>query len=472
MAVMMKLKYVDELSGGRKRFRRRFPKAVAGVLGEEFFQVPMKAREGAALVREQETLLAEYEKIVAKAKRRGAGQGMLSPLEHWREAVADVTAMKEGIVGNLSDDDQQEVLADDLHRRGAAPTMIRALMMPDAEEPPATLLDAKRMYEQEKLGENPGRNSKNRLERVCRRVEAALGPLGQLALVDLRDVHGRKLRDYMLSVPAHGKGGKLLAPLTVERELEVVSTMVNLGIKSFDLEKVAKNPFEGISLATLNRVPQTAWELRDPLPAPVLEAMRVRMTGKLRRPELGLIWRILEGTGCRGAEVVGLRVEDVFIDHKYPHIWVRWHEERSVKTQTSIRAVPLIGDAFEAMKAALALPREGSHMLFARYARENGPDAVSQALMKHLRAVTDDTRHVVYSLRHNMKDRLVTAGVDHRDENRILGHSLGGVGDRVYGGGEARLKAAFEAMQKAHAVSPLLPSVVEGDPSKKIPPQP
>ncbi|MCG6558128.1 hypothetical protein MB818_07950 [Ruegeria sp. 1NDH52C] len=78
MVVMMKLKYVDELSGGRKRFRRRFPKAVAGVLGEEFFQVPIKAREGVALVKEQETLLAEYEKIVAKAKRKGAGQGTLT----------------------------------------------------------------------------------------------------------------------------------------------------------------------------------------------------------------------------------------------------------------------------------------------------------------------------------------------------------------------------------------------------------
>lgn len=453
MVVTMKLKYVDELSGGRKRFRRRFPKAVAGVLGEEFFQVPMKAREGAALVKEQETLLAEYEKIVAKAKRKGAGQGVLSPLENWREAVAEVTAMRDGIVGNLSDDDRQEILADDLHRRGADPIMVRALMMPDAEEPPVTMLDAKRMYEQERLGDSPGRNQKNRLERVCRRVEAALGPLGKLPLVDLKDAHGRKLRDYMLGVAANGKGGKLLAPRTVRRELDMVSTMVNLAVKSFDLEKEAKNPFEGISLATPNKAPQTEWELRDPLPAPVLEAMRVRMTGKLRRPELGLIWRILEGTGCRGAEVVGLRVEDVFIDHKHPHIWVRWHEDRSVKTQTSIRAVPLVGDALEAMKEALALPRVGSHMLFARYAREAGPDAVSQALMKHLRAVTNDPRHVVYSLRHNMKDRLVTAGVDHRDENRILGHSLGGVGDRVYGGGEARLKAAFEAMQKALAVA-------------------
>ncbi len=39
MVVVMKLKYVDELSGGRKRFRRRYPKAVAEVLGDSVFQV-------------------------------------------------------------------------------------------------------------------------------------------------------------------------------------------------------------------------------------------------------------------------------------------------------------------------------------------------------------------------------------------------------------------------------------------------
>lgn len=54
-------------------------------------------------------------------------------------------------------------------------------------------------------------------------------------------------------------------------------------------------------------------------------------------------------------------------------------------------------------------------------------------------------RHVAYSLRHNMKDLLVTAGVPQRDEHRILGHSLGGVGDRVYGGGEARLPLPIRA---------------------------
>ena len=53
-----------------------------------------------------------------------------------------------------------------------------------------------------------------------------------------------------------------------------------------------------------------------------------------------------------------------------------------------------------------------------------------------------------------MKDLLVSAGVPERDEHRILGHSLGGIGNRVYGGEEAKLKAATEAMEKAIALAP------------------
>ena len=49
MVLVMKFKYVDSLSGNRKRFRRRYPKAVAEVLGESVFQVAMKARDGADL---------------------------------------------------------------------------------------------------------------------------------------------------------------------------------------------------------------------------------------------------------------------------------------------------------------------------------------------------------------------------------------------------------------------------------------
>ena len=42
------------------------------------------------------------------------------------------------------------------------------------------------------------RNQLNRLERVCRRIEGALGALDTLAPVDLKREHGRELRDFML----------------------------------------------------------------------------------------------------------------------------------------------------------------------------------------------------------------------------------------------------------------------------------
>lgn len=176
--------------------------------------------------------------------------------------------------------------------------------------------------------------------------------------------------------------------------------------------------------------------------------MRKRILGNAKR-DLALIWRLLEGTGCRVAEVVGLRVEDVVTDGDFPHIVVTWHEDRRVKTQSSRRSVPLVGDALDAAKEALALPRSDG-LLFPGYGHLRGPNSVSGALMKHVRAVTKNPKHVVHSLRHNIKDDLILAEVSSLDQNLILGHALGSVGDRVYGGGLAKLRQTTKAMQKAH----------------------
>jgi hypothetical protein len=163
MVLMMKLKHVDELPGGRKRFRRRYPKVVVATIGEEFFQVSMKARQGADLVTEHETLMREYEKLVSKAMRRAAGQGQLSPLEHWREAVKEAEAMVAAMSGGTSEDDRRDILADDLRHRGADPILYRAVMMPDVEAPEVTMLDAKEIYRKERMNGAVGRNQANRL---------------------------------------------------------------------------------------------------------------------------------------------------------------------------------------------------------------------------------------------------------------------------------------------------------------------
>lgn len=451
MVFIMKLKYIDTLAGGRKRFRRRYPRAVAEILGESVFQVAMKAREGADLFSEHAKLLAEYDKIVAKAKRKAAKNERLTPFEHWREALQEAQNLLDGVSGARDQDEARQILADDLASRGGNTMLYRAVVSPNAEEPPITLEDAKNMYRTERMKGATDRNQKNRLERVCRRIETSLGPLRNLALIDLKREHARKLRDDMLL--AKKNDGSPLSPSTVKRELSMINAMVTLAIKEYDLQREAYNPFMGLEIYSADASPDNEFEKRDPLPRDIIIKMRQRMSANLRAPALGIIWRLLEGTGCRGSEIVGLRVEDVQLDCKHPHIRVMWHEDRRVKTKVSIRSVPLIGDALKAAHEALKLS-EGEHMLFPRYGYEGGPDAVSQSLMKHLRKETTNKRHVVYSLRHNMKDYLVSAGVPERDEHRILGHSLGGVGNRVYGGDEAKLKAATDAMRKAHALMP------------------
>lgn len=100
----------------------------------------------------------------------------------------------------------------------------------------------------------------------------------------------------------------------------------------------------------------------------------------------------------------------------------------------------------------LKTTRKGN-LVFPSYCRPRGSDAASAALMSHLRAVTNNPKHVVHSLRHNMKDRLMVAEVSSMDQNLILGHELGGVGDRVYGGTPAKLRVTTRAMLKAFGLT-------------------
>ncbi|MBU3032417.1 hypothetical protein [Paracoccus marinaquae] len=92
----------------------------------------------------------------------------------------------------------------------------------------------------------------------------------------------------------------------------------------------------------------------------------------------------------------------------------------------------------------------GGGCLFPSYGRRRESDAASTVLMKHLRKVSRDPKHVIHSLRHNMKDWLVLAEVPALEQNLILGHTLGGVGDKVYGGEVAKLRATTRAMRRAH----------------------
>jgi len=106
----------------------------------------------------------------------------------------------------------------------------------------------------------------------------------------------------------------------------------------------------------------------------------------------------------------------------------------------------LLGDALKAAREAIAAAGSDK-LLFSAYCRDRGPDAASAALMKHVRACVTDKKITVHSLRHLMADRLRASGVSAADRELVLGHSSGKIGDN-YGGDDARLKVATDAMKK------------------------
>lgn len=295
-----------------------------------------------------------------------------------------------------------------------------------------TLTDAKRLYLQERVtGDINERHKAARMERVMAHLHAVITPDCPLSKLTRKDA--REVRDRMLD--------KLeMKPATVKRYLCDVSAMVNLGIREFDVRD-AVNPFLNLPIKT----DTVAREERDPLPADIVEAMHERLSAHAAT-DIWNLWQIVEGTGCRLGEITGLLKTDIHTDGQIPYIDLIFHEHRRLKTNGSIRRVPLIGNTLKAVNNALKEAGD-SPFLFPRYGRVRGADSASGALMKHLRVVSNNPKHTVHSLRHGMEDKLTRAGVSEFDRNLVLGHSGGGMSER-YGGAEVRLEMAFKAILK------------------------
>lgn len=449
MGVSLTLKHIKELGPGRFEYRRRVPESVRGTMQKGEFKRVFSATSPAALAREHARIEAEFDRALALAKRGQAATSTATPREIWEAALREAQGLTEGAIG-LDREEAGAVVAEMLEENGkSSPVLAMALRDPHnlSEHNPLpghTLEDARNLYIKEKLGGGQGdehREALARVERVMHRVTEALGDDARTRPLDgLKREDARKVRDHMLQAPR--KGGGVLSPASVKRELKTLSAVINFGLREFDLGG-AVNPFDGLTVQGAGGSAATPdADKRDPLPAPVVAAMASRLKG-----DLHLIWRILAGTGCRLGEVTGLRSEDVILSAAIPHIRVTWHEGRRLKTKASIRSVPLVGDSLAAASEALSgCPAGGP--LFPRYATPRGADGASAALMKHLRKVTSNPKHVVHSLRHGMKDALRLAGVEKTVQDLILGHASPSIGE-TYGGEGVRLQVAQRALLKA-----------------------
>lgn len=424
MAFMTKLKHVDRLKDGSLRYRRRIPLAVQEAVGRKVFQQRLSAKEGSALIKEYAEVESLYEQVVAQRLSQARLEALwgATPRETYSAALESSESLWEGVTGlDRTDPSDRQIVA-----ASVADAEVRKLLLnPKAEEPKPTLKDALKLYKKERVKGDAAMET--RVIRVWSELENAIG---DLPLKELKREHARSVRDYMLSVKKPGGGNRSGA--TVKRMLNVVKAVVSFGLLEFDLGDKT-NPFIGLKVDDQGEREESK---RLPLPADLTEKFRDSLSGDLKH-----IMTVLEDTGARVGEIVGLEWDDVFLDHETPHIHIRPNATRGLKTESSNRQVPLAGAALEVFKMALESAGERGP-IWSRYARPRGADAASAALMKNLRKLTKEKKFTIHSLRHGFKDRCRDVGMPKNVQDQLLGHSSVDVGERVYGSSEAKLRQA------------------------------
>ena len=181
---------------------------------------------------------------------------------------------------------------------------------------------------------------------------------------------------------------------TIRRRMNCLTAVFNYGFAEYEV--AGRNPFarvlipkEGADKET--RTPFLNAELHDLYELSMKSGKRLRLSVP-----------ILGETGCRIAEIIGLRRSDVSLETK--SIRIVGHQSRRLKTRGSERELPLIGFAFEAMATLMATT--DSAYLFPEYLRDGLTLAThaGNTLNKWLKQETGGK--TAHCLRHAFRDRL------------------------------------------------------------------
>ena len=259
---------------------------------------------------------------------------------------------------------------------------------------------------------------KKRWRLVAKDMRRALGEDIDVGMVDADDAE--KYRDWLNDSINQGR----IKPQTANAYLAGASAMLkeyhksrkNRGYTSPFRSMRFTNPFE--SKSRKREVPVSV------VTSVLLDANK--MSG-LNAEAWAIVCVCIE-TGCRQTEVYDLPQSAIHLDEEVPWIDVEYVLEgqcvRQIKNWHSIRRVPLVGVALEAMRR---FP-EG----FPRY---RGRATFSPCVNGFLRGRGFLPRDCsIGGLRHTFETRLKNAGVSNEDRGELMGHSIERIrGREVYG---------------------------------------
>jgi len=247
-----------------------------------------------------------------------------------------------------------------------------------------------------------------------------------ISLAGDRDVSEYTRQDAKLFVHHLEMKGNKTA--TIRRRINSLSAIINYGYSELELDK--RNPFTRLFIQNEGAdVFKRRTFTNDQLKWGYDKALSSGSTIKLFMPLLG-------ETGCRLAEIVGLRLEDINLDSDLIHI--RPNSARRLKNKTSERVVPLVGYAKLAIEQALT--QADDEWLFPQYLKvghcyaTHASNAVNKWLKRDFGGLT------AHCLRHTFRDRLRAIECPTDMIDQIGGWRLASSIGTNYGHGYSRLQ--------------------------------
>ncbi|SDR09353.1 Integrase [Rhizobiales bacterium GAS113] len=443
--IRMTVRYVRPFKGGILYYYRRIPRDVQKHYpGRTFRKLSLGTRDMAMAIKKASLMARQDEGLWASLRTpdaqrlglttketRDAAMGLLAELR-----LEPGSQLREYPDGHLTPIEQ---ILDHIDRRPGTPSLEAAIY----ENDEATIAKLVGPVEEEAMRlvrEDPGRprrllsdaldtyladHRKGTDKRFADQAYRAIGHvttvIGDLPLDQYRREHARQVRDALLA-----SGNKTA---TVRRRFTAIVAVFNKGLREFDMGERG-NPFAKVDIGAEGADATT----RQPFTTAELATIATACTQA--DDDIRHIVAMLADTGARLAEIVGLRVEDVFSEAEIPHLLIQPHERlgRTLKTPASNRKVPLLGTALWGARSALeGLGCRGHHggWLFPRYAAHGDIKAThaSNTINKWLRETLkiDKTSH---SFRHAMRDRL-----RHEDVPKELQDAIGGWGTLSMGQG-------------------------------------
>ncbi len=263
--------------------------------------------------------------------------------------------------------------------------------------------------------------------------------IGDLAMTDITREHALSFYEYWnLAVSPEDPEAGAKQPKTADRHFGDIRRLYSDYFKYIG-EEERPNPFRNL---TFKERRNRGTRKYPPIPDKwVCEKILVPGWYGNLSEEIFLAPLMLIETGCRPGEIINLRPEDIRLDDPIPHLVIADREDREVKTQTSVRCIPLVGISLEAARRA---PKG-----FPKYHDKTNSFSAAVNARYRRKGLFPTDKHVVYSFRHAFEDRMKEGHIDYELRMLLMGHK----NERPeYGTGGSLEYQRDELLKIAHAV--------------------